>query len=516
VKALRNFLRLPALRELLPWCLPALLCGALARGLLIAHFPYGYLHPDSPDFLYTAVRFLDHHHHFVLHGKKAFLAPFLFLLPVIVKIPAVLIVPWAQHLLGLIYTVIAGAIVRCWTTRWKWWIIPVTVLAALDPAALYFEHALIAESQYLFCVAALALAGAAFALRRTRGRFILLLLALLLTAGSRPEGKLYILFCLILVPLLLWGQWCKLAAYGGITLAFCLLTWMSTRDTEAGLLLYATLLPLTPETPRSAPDFGPAIAPLRAERLAEGPLTMPGLSDEEKRITTVLDPWLKAHGRSTKTAGAFCQRLSIEAALNKPMLVPLIVLDKLLISTRFVSDEGFDKAWLQDVQIVTCTHKSWMLKLMPRLTGRDIRTREDLTAYVRSEFQPIQPNWFGALQQAWFRGTTGSRMRLPGEPAGLPGIPLFYLLGAAGMVAAVLRPGPMRKFHIAWIITLGFTASVVILTGVINPRYRFVFEPFLLLYVVLLADTVVAAVSRCRPAALPASARSAPRSAPGS
>jgi hypothetical protein len=173
------------LRELLLWCLPALVCGALARGMLIVHFPYGYIHPDTPDFLVTADRFLFHHR-FVLHSKKAFLGPILFLLPMVVKIPSLLIIPWAQHFFGLIYTVMVGALVRCWTAFWKWWIVPATLLATLNPAALYYEHALIAESQYLWCVTALVLAGSAYALEQSRGRFVLLLLALLLTAGSRP------------------------------------------------------------------------------------------------------------------------------------------------------------------------------------------------------------------------------------------------------------------------------------------------------------------------------------------
>jgi hypothetical protein len=500
--ALRSFFGRASLRELLLWCLPALMCGGLARGLLLAHFPYGYVHPDSPDFLVTADRFLFHHR-FVLHGKKAFLAPILFLLPMLVKIPCLLIIPWAQHLFGLIYTVMVGAIVRCWTVFWRWWIVPATMLATLNPAVLYYEHALIAESQYLWCVTALVLAGSAYALEQTRGRFILLLLALLLTAGSRPEGKLYVLFCLLLVPMLHWGQWRKLAIFGVITLAFSILTWMSTRNTQAGVLLYATLLPLAPETPKSAPDFGPVIAPLRNERLARGALAMPDFVREEKSITGVLYPYLESKGISTNTAGAFCQRLAVEAALHRPLLLPLVALDKFLLGTTFPTNEGFGIHWLQDIQIDSCTFKPWMLELMPLMTGRPISTKDDLVDYVKKEFPPIQPDWFSGLQRAWLLGTTGARIPLRGALAGVPGVPLFYLLGAAGMVAGLIRPGAMRKVHIAWIITLGFTALVVMLTGVVNPRYRFVFEPFALLYVFVLVDGILALAMRRAPAAGP-------------
>ena len=474
------------------------------RALLLAHFPYGYIHPDSPDFLVTADRYLNHHR-FVLHGKKAFLGPVLFLLPMVLKIPSLLFITWAQHLFGLIYTVLIGALVRCWTVFWKCWIVPVTVLATINPAVLWYEHALISEFQYLWCVTALALAGTAYALRRTPARFILLLLALLLTAGSRPEGKLYVVFCLLLVLLAHWGAWRKLAFFGGITFLFCLGTWLSTRNTQAGVLLYATLLPLAPETPKAAPELAPLIAPLREARVAAGPLAMPDFVVEEKRITAVVYPYLTARHQSTKTAGRLCQRLAIEAAWRQPFLLPLIVMDKFLLGTRNLSSGGFDGYWMQEVQFVSCTYKPWMVKLMARLTGRSIHTPEDLTAYLEKEFPPLQPDWFAWLQRAWFAGSTRARVPWPGETRGTPGFPLFYLLGAAGMAAGVARPGALRKFHAAWVATLVFAGAVVMLTGVVNPRYRFVFEPFVLVYLFVLADCLAALLRRPHTAAQPLS-----------
>ena len=490
------------LREILPWCLPGLLSGTIVRVLLIAHFPYGYVHPDSADFLLTADRYLNHHR-FVLHGKKAFLGPVLFLLPMIVRLPSLLVVPWAQHLFGLVCTLMIGALVRCWTTFWKWWIIPATVLAGINPSALYYEHSLIAESQYLWCVTALVLAGTAYALAPDRSRFILLLLALLLTAGSRPEGKLYVLFCLVLVPLVHWAQWRAFALRGSITLAFCALTWLSTRNTEAGMLLYATVLPLAPEIPRSAPDFAPVIAPLREQRVARGPFAVPDVVAEERRITAVLFPYLISKYGSDKSAGNFCQRLAIEAATRHPFYLPFISLEKFLQGTQYPDNDGFGTRWLQTVQLDSCTYKSWMLPLMHRLTGRPIHTAGDVTAYLQEEFTPIQPDWFDAVQRPWLLATTGARVPCPGLPGGTPGMPLFYILGAGGVVAGFLRPGPMRKVWIAWSITLGFVAFVVMLTGPVIPRFRLVFEPFVLLYLILLADTVASLL----PIAIPGATR---------
>ena len=119
-------------RELLLWCLPALVAGLLARGWILFHYHYAYVHPDSADFLITAQMLLQKHH-FVLHGKKAFLAPVLYALPLLVRIPTLLVIPWAQHLFGLIFTLMAGELVRLWTRFWKAWIIPVTLLAPSIP-----------------------------------------------------------------------------------------------------------------------------------------------------------------------------------------------------------------------------------------------------------------------------------------------------------------------------------------------------------------------------------------------
>lgn len=486
-RALRRFTQLPWLRELLLWCLPALLCGGVLRALLVAHFPYGYIHPDSPDFLVTADRYLNYHR-FVLHGKKSFLGPVLFLLPMILKLPSLLIIPWAQHLFGLIYTLMAGALVRWWTVFWKWWIVPVTLLITINPAVLWYEHALISEFQYLWCVTALVLAGTAYALRPTRARFILLLLALLLTAGSRPEGKLYVMFCLLLVALVHWGAWRRFALFGGITFLFCLLTWLSTRNTQAGLLLYATVLPLAPETSKIAPDFTPLIAPLRARRIAAGSLAIPNLVSEEKEISAIVYPYLKARGESTKGAGAFCQRLAVEAALHQPLSLPLLALNKFLFGTATISSGDFSPYWMQQVQLASCTYKPWMVKLMPRLTGLKIHSQTDLEPYLQKEFSPLSPDWFIPLQQAWFAATTHLRIPWPGEIKFIPGIPLFYLLGGIGMLAALVRPGSLQKLHFAWVLTLAFAGSVVMLTGVVNPRYRFLFETFFLIYLFVFAD----------------------------
>jgi hypothetical protein len=410
-----------------------------------------------------------------------------------------------------------GELVRLWTTLWKLWIIPATVLAALNPAMLWYEHTLISEFQYLWCVTALLLAGTACALRPGRGRFAGLLGALLLTAGSRPEGKLYVCFCLLLVLLIPWGTLKKRLLFGGVAVAFCALTWLSSHNTQAGVLLYSTVLPLAPDVPKSAPGFAPLIDPLRKERIAAGALAPSQLTTAEKEITPLVLKYLKSINDRRTTYGQFCQRLAIEAALHRPLLLPVIALNKFLVASASPPSGDFGGWWMQVKQIESCTYKEWMVRLMPRLAGPRLAGqppgKESVVAFVQREYVPLNNSVtppdpakpgadpFGKLQRAWAALTTGARAGEQHDgPRTVPGLPAFFILAAAGMLASICRPGPLRRLHIAWVVTLGFVFMVVMLTGVMNPRYRFVFEPFCLLYIFVLLDALAAFILKRKPA----------------
>src|SRR5260221_6711779 len=159
--------------------LPALLLGLALRVALLAQLPYAYFHDDAPDFLTTPDKLL-HEHRFDLHSKKPFLVPILFTLPFLARIPALIAIPAFQHALGLGLVLLIGLLCRLWLHAWKIFIIPLTVLAAANPFYLWFEHALMAESVFLFTTALLAVAGTLYTLDQTRGRFYFLLAALFL------------------------------------------------------------------------------------------------------------------------------------------------------------------------------------------------------------------------------------------------------------------------------------------------------------------------------------------------
>ena len=195
----------PRLHELLWYSVPGVAVALFVRGWLMATMPYAQFHFDTQDFLQTPYELLCNHR-LSLHNKKTFLAPVLFTLPFLCRVPAMLAIPIGQHLLGTAQVLMTGALARLWFVHWRWIIVPLTVLAALHPAFLWFEHTLLAEADYLFCVVALALAGTAFARWRGWETFGYLLAALFLTAGARPEGRLFLAFGVLLTLLVYRGQ----------------------------------------------------------------------------------------------------------------------------------------------------------------------------------------------------------------------------------------------------------------------------------------------------------------------
>ena len=517
--------RSAAAREVMIWCLPALVLGGIARLLLNAHFPYGYFQGDTPDFLVTAER-LVRHHTLVIHGKKAFLAPILFTIPFVLHVPALVVIPVAQHLAGLIATLGAGGIVRLWFRNWRVFIIPVTLLYTLNPALFWYEHALLAECGYLFCVTGSALAGTLFARRPTLRRFVWLIVALFFTAGSRPEGKLFVAFGLAVVALVYWGDWRLWVRRMGVMAVCSAVIWMSSRSTQAGLLLYATVLPLAPDVSKVAPGVEPYLVQLRAVGAPSAPTVRTRLNTVEKAANNALGKYLKSTGQKSDDAhiSALAQKLAMEAIRREPQLLPSIAANKFLISCRVNPDGsytptsgGYTAFWIYDKQMESLERWKFLKPLMKGITGRDIASDADLSQFLHEKYTPLQPDWFNALQGIWSRMTLGFQWGSHGaDKRYIPGWPALWLVAAAGMLAAMASRDGLWRFHLPWIGALCGVWFAVMLTGVVNPRYRFVFEPFAIIYAFLLMDFLSSAAAAVfnlrRPApAAPSASRPVPQ-----
>ena len=469
--------REPATREFLWFCAPALLLGLVLRALMTWQMPYGYMQFDSADFLMTAHRFLTKGA-LTIHSKRTFLVPILYTLPFLLKIPGLIVIPIAQHLLGLGVVLMTGALTRLWLPPWRWVIVPLTLLMAANPNLLWYEHALMSESVYLSCVFALAVAGTLFTKRQTTLHFILLLMALFFTAAARPEGRLFLTFGLLLLVLVEWGRWkllcLRLAWFAGLAMV----TLPLTRTYQAGQLLYATVLPLAPDESKIDPEFGRLVRPLRDQIRAH-----PGVNTElqslEQKLTDMSGEYLEARGLQNSDTNAFCQKLAIEACLNRPSETLLLAIHKFLLSNYSPISIGYSEPILQQKLDVGFTRKDMLSVLSKGLVGRDLKDKQAVSEFVSAHYHPFA--WYPFVDDTWQRLTVGLKVEHVGHPP-IPPLSIFFVLALAGMAICMAISGPFQRFHVAWILSLGGLWFAVVLTGVINARYRFLFEPFCLIY----------------------------------
>lgn len=494
------------------WSLPALVVGLVLRVVLSVQMPYAYFHDDTPDFLTTPHRLFEEGK-FHLHGKKTFLVPLVFTVPFALPVPVLQTVPVLHHLIGLGLVMIVGALCRLWFRHWKLVIVPATLACAVNPFLLWYERTLMAETIYIFCTAALVLAGTLYAEARTPRRFIVLAVALVIEAGARPEGKLLFGFGLFLLLLVHWKDWALLRRRAAILVVLGIAVHFMTRTSQGGLLLYTSLARFTPTELKCAPGFDRYIAPIREtlnERWAIGPY-FPRVRDR-KDISAAVRDYLEEHpvmvrGKRITDVNDFCTMLAFETAARNWWRLPRHAWDKFAVVASENPAGLLDAYWVWDRQIRSVTgpiqrrgegdsQVASVVALSKGLYGREMKAPEEFESFIRQHYEPVA--WFHRAEAGW-RGVWNA-VRLPDRPyphLEVPGIvhqqigaSWIFLLGMAGLVAAALSPGPLQRFHIAWGLAAICYLFVVMLTANVRPRFRIVFEPFWLVYLALLAETL--------------------------
>lgn len=503
----RARLRDPRLHELLWYCLPGVLVAVFVRVWLTASLPYGQYHFDTPDFLQTPYDLL-HGYRLTIHNKKTFLTPLLYTVPFLLHVPALILIPLGQHALGTGLVLMVGALARLWLRFWRWWIVPLTVLAALQPSMLWFEHTLLAETHYVFCVVWAALAGSLFVRRPSRESFGFFLAALFFTAGSRPEGRLFLAFGVLLIGLVYiksWRQeWGKFAFLAG----FCVVTLLATRTQQAGVLLYSSIFHLAPDESRVAPGIMDCLRPLRdhLRRARERRISNDVVHVEKRLSEEIVTCYGEKHpelglGQSNtyvaRKLNKLCLSLAVETARQHPFNLPKIVFDR--FRARIDDDSGgeFSNHELQTRQYRTLQRSANRNSVLGvGLAGVPLHSEDEITGFIFSHYDEARVGWYNRLEHAWMRAI--GTVRLPETAYSpeyqLPGIPWFYLVAAAGALATLAAPGPMRLVQWAFLPVLAGVWFTVTLTGAIMPRYRFVLEPFWLLYFFAFLDSVALGV----------------------
>lgn len=494
-------------REFLLCCAPALLLGLALRIALTTQLPYAYFHDDTPDFLLTPDR-LIHQYSFQIHDKKTFLVPLLFTLPFLIGTPALIVVPIFQHLLGLGLVVLIGLLCRLWFQRWRVFIVPLTVLVAVNPFYLWYEHTLMAETTFVFATTLLALAGTLYALDQSRARFAFLLLALFLEAGARPEGKLFFLFAILLVTILharRWRKdWWRLAA----VVALASIMHFLTGSGQSGVLLYTSVARWTPGDLKCAPGFDPYIAPLRAhlQQLWEESYVYPRVR-HRKEIEDTVERYLRetrgAEGNLDRKRDALCMQMATEVCRRNLFSLPLYVGQKFRLMASGATGGVLDNQLFFEKQREAFVEaRNRVQRLSRGLTGQALRNQREVERFVDSHYGEVP--WFNRWQEGWLKAVNFFRGKdlplpdpeAPGALRTVPGLPLYFVLAALGLLALCGQRGGLQPFHLAWGVGLIGFFFVVVLTANVRPRFRFVFEPFWFLYLALLAEMIWLALSK--------------------
>lgn len=498
-----------SLRELLRWCLPALILGFVLRAALTWSMPYGYVQYDTSDYLGTVYHMMDKHE-FWVHSKRSYLTPTLFAAAWLLPVPATITIAAAQHVMGLLATLLVGAIVRLWFRFWRFAIIPVTVLFTSNPSILWYEHTLMGEAQFLFFTLLLVFAGTLFALRPTTKRFVWFIVSMLLVFGTRLESKTYILFVLALVVLALWKRWKRLVLSLAVTVGCYLVAFQVGGDRDVSGLVYASIIRFAPTTSASTPDVMPAINEIR-ERARHFSVDYPAKTVRlQKAINHTVDdfvaPRVKTKRKQAAESGKIVRSLCLETLKAEPVKTLMEPWLKFRLAIDAWSSYCWDKKSLWERQHGALIGKEWMTTRLSRgLTGQAL-TLEQIPEWIKEHYSAERVAWFTRYQRNWnkqlihfrtadypmkdrrwvhdfFGGINGWLYRFPG-------MPYFYILGFLGMFAAMLRPPRLRIVHLAWVATVLGGLYVCSMVGVTNGRFRFVYEPFFLLYFFFLFDCV--------------------------
>ena len=504
------------LHEFLWYCVPGVVVAVLVRAWLTAALPYGVFHFDTPDFLQTPYDLL-HGHRLTLHNKKTFLTPLLYTLPFILHIPALIAIPVGQHLLGTLLVLMAGALARLWFTFWRVLIVPLTVLLALNPSLLWFEHTLLAETDYVFCVVWAALAGTLFVRRPGWESLGFLLAALFFTAGARPEGRLFLAFGVLLVAWVYRRAWRVEIGKLATVAVCCAATLLATRTAQAGILLYTSILHLAPDQSQVAPDLMPCLRPLRDRLRRERARRMSNdVVRIEKRLSEkIIECYAPLHPElnlgepakyNAKNLNKLCLRLALETARQNPLALPRIVGNRFLARIEDDSGGEFTNHELQTRQYRALKRGMGRNDVLGvRLAAVPLASEDDITSFVYGHYDEQRVSWYNRWEHLWME--TIGYLHLPdltySADYQLPGLPVFYVLALLGAVAALGVPGRFQTLHWAFLPVLAGVWFTVTLTGAIMPRYRFVLEPFWWLYFFALADAVGRLITYRRRLSLP-------------
>jgi hypothetical protein len=310
-------------------------------------------------------------------------------------------------------------------------------------------------------------------------------------------------FGIALVTITLWRERAMFRKALLIIVLLAIGTHFITRTDQAGLLLYTSVVHLTPAHLKSAPGFENYIAPLQQRMLARWQkFPAFGRVPDRKEIAAQVNAYLRDH-RDKGTPGrdqdvnSFCKKLAYETCLHALPKLPMLAYYKFRNSAAEATSTGFEDYWLIKRQMAAFTDDVDMTASLSKwLTGRELKTQEEIEQWVREHYVAARVEWFNKFHTAWHQRIFKWRLPdwnfqpKPGSSARLFGVPFFFLIALVGMIAAAFRRDSLQPMRILWTLNLLGLFFIIMLTANVKSRFRYVFEPFWWLYILLLFDAL--------------------------
>ncbi len=260
--------RHPAVVDAVMWAVPAIAFGLGLRLLLSLVQPYAYWGSDSESYFSFTDRLLTDGVASIPE-KRRYVYPLLLLPTGLLPGAALKWLLVFQHAWGLLTIVPLAYVVRKVFVRWRWWVVPVSVVYAGMPILLWYEHELLGETFFFTTLVWAFAAWVAWVGRIERngaGRLVwwVFFAALALCVLTKPAGRFFWPGLMIgLVYLRAW-RWLKWPEWVGLA-ALLVASWTMGQGTQASRLLLTSAFPLTQLETAAHADLKAEMAPLVQE-----------------------------------------------------------------------------------------------------------------------------------------------------------------------------------------------------------------------------------------------------------
>lgn len=492
------------LREVLRFCLPALIVGAILRLVLTYEMPLAFYISDTHEFIGPAKRMIVKHENPFQTSSRTFLGKVVCAIPLLFKQPGLAWIAAIQHLIGLGAVFAAGVLCRLWMTRWRVWIIPLTLIIAVHPTILWYEHMALPDSTFIAMVLFVAATGGLYYQNPSRLRLGVFAFFLFLAAGSRQEGFLFLPFGLALVLLRHWGELRAVRWRIALICVILAAAMLGSRTTQGGQMLLTSTVHMAPDKLWFTKDFSEAAVELREHFKPLWPVYPNEHNKSRKIIVARVNKYLLEQKGIPETEiskwnNKICKRVAMEIALRNWWRLPPMVFHKFLATHREPPSPDFGESWLHDKQLrimfgghVDEDELPKDSKYMALYFGRDFKSREEFAAMLEKMYPVGNPDLLSKFQHGFVRWTVGCALPdrvIQGQP--VFGLSFLYILGYVGLLSAAAKGKPLGGYRWLWILTLSGEAFMIFLTGSLRSRYRLIYEPWWFLGVFCLLDTAL-------------------------